>query len=99
MCVCQCLKEFYLDENLLRRLNAHEAFEKTFVRINIDQPLVNPHLPTIPSVRSFATRALPRRNPQALGWERNWSAKFHTGSVGDLHDLAAYAVQALGVGA
>ena len=88
-----------LDKHFFRRLNPHQPFQKTFVRVHIDQPLVNPHLPAIPSVRALATRALASWDPQSLGWERNRAAKFHTRAFGDLHNLAAYAVQALRVSA
>ena len=93
------LQKFDLDKDLFRSLNAHQAFEKTLVRINIDQPLVDSHFPTIPSVSALATRALSGRDPEAFCRERDWPTQFHTSAFGDLHDLAAYAVQALGVSA
>ena len=57
------LEKLDLDKDLFRGLNAHQAFEKTFVRIDVDQPLVDSHLPTIPSVSAFATGALSGWDP------------------------------------
>ena len=68
------LEKFDLDKDLFRSLNAHQAFEKTFVRINVDQPLVDPHLPTIPGMCAFAAWALSGRDPEAFCWKRNWPA-------------------------
>lgn len=93
------LEKFYFYVNFLGGLNSHQTFEKTFIRVHIDESLVNPHLPPVPGMGSFTAWTLSGWDPQSFRWEGDWSSEFHTCAVGDLHDLAANAVQALGVGA
>ena len=93
------LQKLDLDEDFFRGLNTHQALKEAFVRIHIDQAFMDPHFPTIPCVGAFAARTLSGWNPKPLRRQWNWSAKLHTCPVGDLHDLAADAVQALWIGA
>src|SRR6266699_6819793 len=44
------LYELNLDKNVIRCPNPHQPFQKSFVRINIDEAFVNPHLPLVECV-------------------------------------------------
>ena len=68
------LQKFYFYEDLFRGLNAHKAFEETFVRVDVDESLVDAHLPAIPGVCAFAAGALSGWNPEPLGGEGDGSA-------------------------
>jgi len=93
------LEKFNFDKDFLGRLNSHQAFQEAFVRVNIDQPFVYAHLPAVPRMSALSTGTLSGWDPKPLSWQGDGSAQLHTRSVGDLHDLAANAVQALRVGA
>ena len=44
--------------------------------MQVNESLVDPHLESIPSLRTFTTRSFPRSYSQSLGRHPNWSFHF-----------------------
>lgn len=66
------------DFNLDSRLNTDGGNLLNNLRrtVQINESLVDPHLKTIPSLRTFTTRSLSRSDSQSLGRHPHWSFHF-----------------------
>src|SRR5438105_12743137 len=91
------LDELNLDKNVVRGSNPHQHFQKSLVRVHIDEPFMNSHLPLVESVCALARGRFSGWDHQLLRWEGNRSLQLHTGLVRDLFDFRAYCVDILGV--
>src|SRR5438876_9320800 len=91
------LDELNLDKNVVRGSNPHQPFQKSLVRVHIDEPFMNPHLPLVESVCALARGRFSGWDHQLLRWEGNRSLQLHTGLVRDLFDFRAYCVDILGL--
>ncbi len=67
----------------------HNLPHRPLIRIHINHPLVDTHLPLVPSIRALTTRTLPRGNLKPAGRQRYRSSRMHACLCGDLLDLTA----------
>ena len=97
ICRGLCAAQHYLDIDAVRDLYPHKLAESTFVRIEIDEALVNTHFPAVPGLTSLPIGAFPARNLQLLRRKGYRSAYVYAGPLGYPSDLAAHAVYFLRV--
>ena len=83
------LQKFDFDKNILGRPYAHQALQKSLIRVHIDEAFVDPHLPLVPCVGALSTGALARGDIQFLRWKRYRAPEFHAGLVSNLCDFTA----------
>src|SRR3972149_12050288 len=81
-----------LDVDAVRPLEAHQLAEGTLVRVEVDEPLVDAHLPAVVGLRALSVRALPHGDLEALRRKGDGPAHRHAGALADLLDLVADAV-------
>ena len=87
-----------LDVDAIGNLDPHELPEGTLVGVQVDEPLVDAHLPAVPGLASLSVGTLPAGYPQLLCGKGYGPADVHAGSLGDPFDLGADAVDLCGVG-
>src|SRR5437879_3002483 len=91
------LDELNLDKNVVRGSNPHQPFQKSLVRVHIDESFVNPHLPLVESVCALAGGRFSGWDHQLLGRKGNRTLELDARLVRDLFDFRAYCVDILGV--
>src|SRR5438132_14288357 len=84
------LDELNLDKNVVRSTNPHQPFQKSLVRVHIDEPFMNSHLPLVESVCALARVRFSGWDHQLLRWEGNRSVQVHPRLVRDLVHSRAY---------
>ena len=72
---------------------SHDATHYTLFRIDVNETLVNPHFPAIPSGCSFAAGRFQHGNFQPLCGQRHWSVHFDACFLGDEFQLVAHFLQ------
>ena len=92
-----CAAKHNLDVDTVRNGNPHELPEGTLVGIEIDEPLVDAHLPAIPGLASLSIGGFPAGDLQLLCGKGNRSADIDSGPLGDLLDLVTDSVDFGGV--
>ena len=85
--------EFYFDVHVFWDVDAHHVAQRPFVAFDVNQPLVDPHLPTLEGFASPAARTLSNGNHHLLGWQRNFSGVLYARSLRHFHDLVAHALE------
>src|SRR4030042_1174264 len=85
-----------LDVHAIRHLNTHELSEGALVRVEVYQPLVDAHLPPVAGARAASVRALPARNHEPLGRQRDGTRYRNASLLADRLDLLANPVHLLG---
>src|SRR3989442_10454139 len=88
-----------LDVDAVRDLDAHELPQGAFVGVEVDEPLVDPHLPAVPRLAPLAVRRLPHGHDEPLRREGNWSRHRNAGSLRDELDLLTHIINFFRVGA
>src|SRR6059036_3452832 len=88
-----------LDIDAVRDLDAHQLPQRALVRVEVDEPFVDSHLPAVPRLAPLAVRRLPHRHDEPLRRERNRSRHRDAGALADQLDLLAHVVDLLRVGA
>src|SRR5438876_4537921 len=78
-----------LDVHAVRHLDAHELPERALVRVEVDEPLVNPHLPAVPGLAALAVGGLADRDDEALRRQRDRAGHRDAGALADQLDLLA----------
>src|SRR6058998_592661 len=68
-------------------------------RIEVDEPLVDPHLPAVPRLAPLPVGGLPHRHDEPFRRERNRARHRDAGALADQLDLLAHVVDLLRVGA
>src|SRR2546425_6885748 len=86
-----------LDVDAVRHLDAHQLPQRALVRVKVDEPLMNPHLPSVPRLAPLAVRGLPHGHDEPLRRERDWSRHRDAGALADQLDLLAHVVDLLRV--
>src|SRR5438874_10787671 len=86
-----------LDVDSVRHLDAHELAQGPFVRIEVDEPLVDPHLPPVPGLAPFAVGGLADGHDETLRRERDRPRHRDAGALADQLDLFAHVVDLLRV--
>src|SRR5213594_2618120 len=69
------------DVHAVRHLDAHELPQRAFVRVEVDEPLVDSHLPSIPRLAALAVRGLPHRHDEPLRRQRDWACHRDAGAL------------------
>ena len=88
----------YLDVYAIGNRDPHELPQGTLISVEVDEPLVDPHLPTVPGLATLTVRTLPARYFQLLRGKWYRSTDLNPGLLGDSPDLGADAVDLLRVG-
>ena len=86
-------EKLYRDVNFFRNANPHDTPHDTLFSINVDQPLMNAHLPPVPRCGSFSTRRLQHRNLQPFRGQRNRTINLDSCFLGDDLQLFTYLFQ------
>src|SRR2546425_119736 len=86
-----------LDVHAVRHLNPHELPQSALIRVEVDEPLVDPHLPAVPRLAPLAVRGLPHRHDEPLRRERDRPGHRDAGALADQLDLLAHVVDLLRV--
>src|SRR5213080_5230015 len=86
-----------LDVDPVRHLDAHELTKGPLVRIEVDEPLVDPHLPAVPGLAPFAVGGLADGHDEPLRRERDRPRHRDAGALADQLDLLAHVVDLLRV--
>ena len=94
-----CAAEHDLDVHAIGDLDPHQLPEGALIGVEVDEPLVDPHLPVVDGLASLSVRALPAGYLQLLGRQGDGPADVHSGPLGDPLDLGADTVDLCGVGA
>ena len=76
------LQKLYGHVDLFRNANPHDSPHDTFFSVNINQPFMNPHFPSVPCRRSFPAGRLQDRYSQTFCRQRNGSVNFDTCLLG-----------------
>ena len=87
-----------LDVYTIGNLDPHELPQGTLICVEVDESLVDPHLPAVPGLASLTVRTLPARYFQLLCGKWYGSTDLYTGLLGDSPDLCADTVDLLRVG-
>ena len=66
--------DFHLDSRL--NTDGSDLLDNFRRAVQVNESLVDPHLESIPSLRTFTTRSFPRSYSQSLGRHPNWSFHF-----------------------
>ena len=66
--------DFQLDSRL--NTDGSDLLDNFRRTVQVNESLVDPHLESIPSLRTFTTRSFPRSYSQSLGRHPNWSFHF-----------------------
>src|SRR5438445_1754 len=88
-----------LDVHAVRHLDPHELPQRAFVCVEVDEPLVDPHLPAVPCLAPLPVGGLPHRHDEPFRRERNRARHRDAGALADQLDLLAHVVDLLRVGA
>src|SRR5690242_17182803 len=86
-----------LDVDAVRNLDAHHLSERALVGVDVDQSLVDPHLPMIDRARPPTIGTLADGDLETLRGKRDRSRDIHSGLEGDFADLLADRVDLSGV--
>src|SRR3989475_191103 len=86
-----------LDVDAVRHLDAHQLPQRALVRVEVDEPFVDPHLPPVPRLAPLAVRRLPHRHDEPLRWEGDRPRHRDAGALADQLDLLAHVVDLLRV--
>src|SRR5213080_279560 len=86
-----------LDVDAVRHLDPHELPQGAFVRVEVDEPLVDPHLPAVPRLTPFAVRRFAHRHDEPFRREGDRARHRDTGPLADQLDLLAHVVDLLRV--
>src|SRR5207302_1901006 len=86
-----------LDVDSVRHLDAHELAQGPLVRIEVDEPLVDPHLPAVPGLAPFAVGGLADGHDETLRRERDRTRHRDAGALAVKLDLLAHVVDLLRV--
>ena len=89
--------QLYLD--VLGDLKSSYLAHRPLVRLDVEDPPVDPELPVVERVRPLARRSLPRGYLQSLGRERLGTLAFDACLLSNLSDLLGKPVQLLNIGA
>src|SRR5213078_2819656 len=81
----------------LRHLNAHELTKGPLVRIEVDEPLVDPHLPAVPRLAPLPVGGLPHRHDEPFRRQRDRPRHRDARALADQFDLLAHVVDLLRV--
>ena len=89
----------HLNVDFVGYSNTHDTTHHTVARIDLDEPLVYPHLVLVPRLAAVAAGCPPSGDHELL--RRQWygSYKFDAYLLGDVPDLVADTFELLGVGA
>ncbi len=79
--------------NFLGNTNAHNTTHDTFFSINVDEPFVDTHFPSVPSCSSLATRRFQNGNLQSFCWQRNRAVHLDSCFLGDDFKFFTYLLQ------
>jgi len=88
-----------LDRDVVRDLDAHQLAERAFVGVDVDETLVDAHLPVLPRRGPLAVGGLSGGNLERLGRQRHRTGQLHAGLARDVSDLATDRVEVFGAGA
>jgi len=83
------LPEDYLDVDAVRDLDPHELPEGALFGIQLDEPLVDAHLPVVPGLRTAAARRLPHGDLEPLCRQGDWAGYLGARPLGYLLYLVA----------
>jgi hypothetical protein len=72
------LDKFYLNKDVVRGPNSHQPLQESLVRVNIYQPLVNPHLPLVVRIGPLSSWRFASWNDKLLCRERNRTLELDT---------------------
>src|SRR2546427_7094811 len=86
-----------LDVDAVRHLNPHQLPQRALVRVEVDEPLVDPHLPAVPRLAPLAVGGLPHRHDEPFRREGNRPGHRDAGAFADQLDLLAHVVDRLRV--
>src|SRR3989339_1153473 len=86
-----------LDVDAVRDLYPHQLSQGALVRVEVYEPLVDAHLPSVPGLGALAVRALAHRHLEPLGREWYRAGHVHACLLADGLDLVADAVYLLRV--
>src|SRR5438309_9244804 len=86
-----------LDVDAVGNLDPHQLPQRAFVRIEVDEPLVDPHLPAVPCLAPFAVGRLAHRHHEPFRRERDRPGHRDPGAFADQLDLLANIVDLLRV--
>jgi len=98
-CLRSVAAEDDLDVHAIGDLDPHELPESTLVRVKVDKPLVDAHLPPVVGLASLSVRRFPASYPEFLGRKGNGSTDCDSSPLGDSLDLVANSVHHGRVGA
>ena len=94
-----CATKHNLDVYAIGDLDPHELPEGTLVGVQINEPLVDAHLPAIPGLASLSVGTLPAGYLQLLCGKGYRPADIHAGPLGNPFDLGADTVDLCRIGA
>src|SRR5213080_63942 len=86
-----------LDVDAVRHLDPHELPQGAFVRVEVDEPLMDPHLPAVPRLAPFAVRGFAHRHDEPFRRQRDRTRHRDAGPLADQLDLLAHVVDLLRV--
>lgn len=76
--------------DLFRNANPHDSPHHSFFSVNVNQPFMNSHFPSVPCRCSLTARRLQDRHLQTFRRQRNGTVYFDTGLLGDAFQFLAY---------
>src|SRR3989442_8189641 len=88
-----------LDVDAVRHLDAHQLPQRALVRVEVDEPFVDSHLPAVPRLAPLAVGGLPHWHDEPFRREGNRPGHRDAGAFADQLDLLAHVVDLLRVGA
>lgn len=91
--------EHDLDVDSIGNADPHKLPKSTLIRVKVDEPLVDAHLPPVVGLAAFSVGRFPAGDPQLFGRKGNGTADCNAGPFGDGFDLSADLIDHLGVGA
>src|SRR6266581_4924769 len=86
-----------LDVHAVRHLDAHQLPQRALVRVEVDEPLVDAHLPAVPRLAALAVGGLADRHEEPLRRKRDRPGHRDARALGDELDLLAHVVDLLRV--
>jgi hypothetical protein len=84
------LNKFNCHVDFFWHANPHYSPHDTFFRVNVYQPFVDAHFPSVPRSGSFAARRLQNWHAKAFCGQWDWTVDFYACFLGDAFQFLAY---------
>jgi len=76
-------EKFDAYKDLFRHADSHDATHNPLLRVDIDETLMDTHLPLIPSLSPLTARSLEHRNTKPLSRQGDGTHHFYAGFLSD----------------